>query len=241
MTNPAEAFIQPRTLVTLACVGLLGPLTMFAGDMLLYYTSVSSEYFDSHIAEIMSDMPFARLALGGLFGPIAAVLYMASFLVIVLFIDPDCRRSRIGIFVLFACMMTVGGAYHALFPLFAFHADAVLAGALPEAEHFPAVGALSAAYLNTLSAAYIGCGCAAWIWLAVLVFRGRTLLPRWSLLLTPVLWIPLGELFLALPQPLNVIFAGGWFNLAYLPMFALLVKVALGNASALFTRSTGVA
>lgn len=227
MIEARQQTVDQRTLVILAYVGLSGPLAMFAGDMLLYYQNVSSDYFAAHIAEIMRDMDFVRLALGGLLGPVAAVLYMASFLVIVLLIDPHHHRSRVGILVLFACMMAVGGAYHAQFPLLAFHADAVLAGALQQGETIPAVGKLPSSYLTVLTSAYIGFGAPAWIWLAVLILLRRTLLPRWSLLLIPVLWFPLGDLFYRLPQPLNIILAGGWFNLSYLPMFFLLLKVAL--------------
>lgn len=213
-----------RMLSLLGSLGLLGPLMMFAGDMLLYYRNVDMEYFGRHFAEIMRDHGSARLAVGGLLGPIAAVFYMASFLLAVLLIDRRHRRSRIGIFVVFALMMSIGGAYHAQFPMIAFQADAVLAGVLEAGD--AGFAKVAEGYLALYLYLYLGLGAIAWLWYGVLVGAGRTRLPRWAVLLTPWVWFWLSGLVAELPQPLNIIVAGGWYNLSYLPLFSLLLIVA---------------
>ncbi|MEL7060664.1 MAG: DUF6796 family protein [Acidobacteriota bacterium] len=215
-----------RALVALGWVGLSGPLLMFAGDLLLYFQATSSEEFGQRIFEIIRDHDFSRVALGGILGPVAAVLYMAAFLLAVLLIDGRHPRSRIGIFSLFAFMMAIGGAYHAQFPLLGFHVDAVQAGILPPSETFPGVAEQPAQYALLLLFSYLGLGALAWGWFGILVAAGRTALPRWSVLLTPFLFFWFSDLGALLPQPLNVIVIGGWFNLCYLPLFSMLIWVA---------------
>lgn len=62
-------------------VGLIGSLVMFAGDMLLYYTPGAYD-MDGTLrpyAQIMRDLPEGRVRLRGLLGPVAAFLYVMSF------------------------------------------------------------------------------------------------------------------------------------------------------------------
>jgi hypothetical protein len=213
-------------LIALGVAGLSGPLLMFGGDMLLYYRDVSSEYFAQHIAEIMGEHDFMRMTLGGLAGPVGAVLYMAAFLLAVLLIKPNHPVSRVGIFVLFALMMTIGGAYHSHFPLMGFHAEAVLNGALPQSDAIPGVGREPADYLFVFLYSYLGLGLLAWIWFGFLVVTGQTYLPRWAIVLTPFILFWVSDFMTALPQPWNVVIAGGWYNISYLPMFSLLLLTA---------------
>ena len=199
---------------------------MFGGDMLLYYRDVSSEYFSQHIAEIMGEHDFVRLTLGGLAGPVGAVLYMAAFLLAVLLIKPPRKFSKVGILVLFALMMAIGGAYHSHFPLMGFHAEAVLNGALPQSNLIPGVGETPAAYLSVFLYCYLGLGLLAWLWFGFLVVTGQTLLPRWAIVVTPFILFWVSDFMAALPQPLNIIVAGGWYNISYLPMLTLLLLTA---------------
>lgn len=225
-TNTGAARPSRNTLVTLGIAGVCGPLIMFAGDMLLYYRDVSSEYFTAHIAEIMSENPFLRLTLGGLAGPVGAVFYACGFALAALLIDPRHSFSRIGIFALFAFLIVIGGAYHAQFPQMAFHADAVLSGALPPSPIFHGVAEAPASYLVVFLYSYLGLGLIAWLWLGVLILLGRTALPRWSVILTPYIWFWFSDFMGALPQPFNIIVAGGWYNICYLPFLTFITLVA---------------
>lgn len=213
-------------LVALGIAGVMGPLIMFAGDMLLYYCDVSTEYFTANLGLIMSENSWLRLTLGGLAGPVGAVFYACGFALAALLIDARHSFSRIAIFALFAFLIVIGGAYHAQFPQMAFHVDAVLSGALPASPIFPGAAEAPANYLIVFLYAYLGLGLIAWLWLGALILLGRTALPRWSVVLIPYIWFWFSDVMGALPQPFNVIVAGGWYNICYLPFFAFITLVA---------------
>ena len=72
---------MPFTLA-LTTLGLFGSMLMFAGDMLLYFTSGVYD-MDGTLKpylHIMRDIPAARVRVGGALGPVAAFLYVLGHL-----------------------------------------------------------------------------------------------------------------------------------------------------------------
>ena len=55
---------------------------------------------------------------------------------------------------------------------------------------------------------------------AVLIVMGKTLYPRWFVLLTPAVTIFAGSLWTRIPQPLRIVLFGGWNNLVFVIFFA---------------------
>lgn len=59
--------------------GLVGSLLMYAGDMLLYFTTQPLPDLEKDLLPSMGAVPLERLVAGGLAGPLAAVLYIIGF------------------------------------------------------------------------------------------------------------------------------------------------------------------
>ena len=124
---------DPNAIRKLLVVGALGATLLFVADLILYYPSkkkdrTAQSYFDkidpggSHLAESsMKDMSHGRVMLGGVLGPVSAVLYGIGFFGIFCGLcdsssSPDFSWllplvSALG----FTSLMTVAAVYHALF------------------------------------------------------------------------------------------------------------------------------
>lgn len=68
-----------RNLRLTGYAGLAGSLLMYAGDMLLYFTTQPIPDVDKDLLPSMGAVPLERLFIGGLMEPLAAVLYIIGF------------------------------------------------------------------------------------------------------------------------------------------------------------------
>jgi hypothetical protein len=71
---------RSRALSITAFSGLLGAVTLFGGDMLLYGHFGSGSEFDDRARSVIANASTTRLYVAGLLGPIAALLYLPGSL-----------------------------------------------------------------------------------------------------------------------------------------------------------------
>lgn len=190
-------------------LGIAGTLLMFAGDMLLYFTTSPIPDIDNGLLISMGEIPFGRLVIGGMIGPLAAILYTAGFYHLLLRVEKTSRKVSWLVFSILTISMIIGGAYHAFFPAFG------VVSAQGHPEIIPNLLSY-AVLLAAVSFSLMGIG---WILLCVLVLQKKTSLPRWIVFITPLTTIWLISIWNMLTQPLDIVIAGGWYNLMHTIVF----------------------
>ena len=190
--------------IPLLAIGLVGSLVMFAGDMLLYFTPGAYD-MDGTLrpyARIMRDLPEGRVRAGGVLGPVAAFLYVVGF-----------AGLPAG---LLSFALICGGAYHAQYPYLAI-------AARTEDDSLVEQVAGNIMALQRLATVPMY---AAFVLFGIAVVAGQTALPPWSVVLTPLVTSFLGFLWLRVPQPARCVLFGGWSNLVFTIMFAMMLAFA---------------
>jgi hypothetical protein len=191
-------------------VGLAGALIMFAGDMLLYYTSEDFAYDSKSssaekiqaIVDVMKKLPAKRVMVGGMIGPVSAFLYCVGFYHIVLITD-DRMKTLAMVAFLFLCFgIITGGAYHS---------HCAYLGLLGEDRFRDALEVVEAYFQKLPLIFYAGEGIG-FLLLVILIASGYTLLPRWMFLLSPGILFLLRPAVACLPKGIRIIVSGGWTN-----------------------------
>lgn len=203
------------------CIGILGALLLFAGDMLLLGHFGSAADFRAGMLETIRSAPLARIWAGGLLGPVAGALLVAGFWQVCQSVqEPKGRAARAmwGLFVLFAVGLA---AIHSVWAVFELviqscgNADGVAAAC-------QALAASVQGYMRLSLLALAVPGAIASVILAVLVLRGRTHLPRWTVLANPLLLVAvLLPAFAAAPAPIGAVLLGGSASILLLVFFAV--------------------
>ncbi|RRD59198.1 DUF6796 family protein [Tannerella forsythia] len=191
-------------------IGIAASLLMFAGDMLLYFTTENFTGRHNELLLSMGNVSFGRLVAGGLLGPLAAVLYVIGFYHLYLLIKDVWRKTAGLMFACFSVSMMIGGAFHAFFPAF---------GIVSSQGHPEMIAPLLsyAEWLGGSTFVLMGTG---WLLFCVSVLQKQTALPRWIVVATPLITLWLNYLWHMLPQPWNCLIAGGWNNLVCTLFFA---------------------
>ena len=199
-------------------IGLVGSLVMFAGDMLLYFTPGAYD-MDGTLrpyARIMCDLPEGRVRAGGVLGPVAAFLYVVGFAGLPLLAEGDLAwlaRLTAG---LLSFALICGGAYHAQYPYLAI-------AARTEDDSLVEQVAGNIMALQRLATVPMY---AAFVLFGIAVVAGQTALPPWSVVLTPLATACRGFLWLRVPPPARGVLFGGWSNLVFTIMFAMMLAFA---------------
>lgn len=191
-------------------IGLIASLLMYAGDMLLYFTAEPFQDYKQELLPSMGNVPFDRLAAGGIIGPLSACLYAIGFYHIYLAVRKAYKKTARVMLVAFCASLMFGGAFHAFFPAF---------GIVSAAGHPELIEPLHT-YADRLGSCTMGLMLAAWILFLGLVLGKRTHYPRWIILATPWVSMWLMYLWVELPQPFQILIAGGWSNLMSTIFFA---------------------
>ena len=198
-------------LLTTIWVGLAGALLMFAGDMLLYYTpkdfgygpkSPAKERINA-VIDVMKGLPAGRVMAGGMLGPVAAFLYCVGFYHIVLMTGEQARALAVTAFLLSCLGIIAGGAYHS---------HCAYLGLLGDEENRQALDTVMRYFQKLPLILYTGEGIG-FLLLAFLIVTGKTVLPRWMLLLSPGILFLLRPVVGRLPKGVRIIISGGWTNL----------------------------
>lgn len=191
-------------------IGIAASLLMFAGDMLLYFTTETFANMHDELLPSMGRVSFGRLVAGGLLGPLAAVLYVVGLYHLYLRTrKPYWGFARL-MYAFFALGHVVGGAYHAFFPAFG------IVSAQGQLELIEPLTAYTG-YLAAIAFLLMAVG---WAIFTVITLRRGNNYPRWTLLFNPLFTVWLIFLWQYLPAPFEVVMAGGWFNLIHTLFFA---------------------
>lgn len=191
-------------------IGIVASLLMFAGDMLLYFTTDNFTGRHEELLLSMGNVSFERLVAGGLLGPLAAVLYVVGLYQLYLRTQEVYRHSARVMFALFALSYAVGGAYHAFFPAY---------GIVSAQGHTELIEPLTvyAGYLAAIAFLPMAAG---WTIFTVMTLRRQVDYPLWILFFNPLFTAWLNFLWIELPAPFQVLIGGGWYNLIYTLFFA---------------------
>lgn len=210
-------------LLTTIWVGLTGALLMFAGDMLLYYTpkdfgygpkSPAKERINA-VIDVMKGLPAGRVMAGGMLGPVAAFLYCVGFYHIVLMTGEQARALAVTAFLLSCLGIIAGGAYHS---------HCAYLGLLGDGENRQALDTVMRYFQKLPLILYAGEGIG-FLLLAFLIVTGKTVLPRWMLLLSPGILFLLRPVVGRLPKGVRIIISGGWTNLISVIYYAAVLII----------------
>ncbi|MEM0997790.1 MAG: DUF6796 family protein [Bacteroidota bacterium] len=189
---------------------LLGALVSMVADTLLLYNPEGG-YFAGDYA-FLADFSRERLLWGHYLGILALPLHAAGIYLIYLILQPAGRKIALGAAVLGIYLVFPGVAYHAnVYPL-------ALAG-----RFGPGAVAEMVPFSEPLGLLFAGSFLLLMAGLTVLIFRGKTLLPRWVGFLTPALTYPVWALLIAVAPPLGHLLAPMGFNLSMAIFFAVLL------------------
>jgi hypothetical protein len=202
----------------LGLIGLGAALLMFVGDMCLYGHFGSGGEAISKI--VIANQSDTRIVIGGFIGPIAAILYCVGFFSVYFMISPRSRMLAIVIAGGAAAMMAIGGAYHAMWSIRAFLIKAGLSSGDYQ-ELYTQIKDYTLLFYNTMLA---GAGVVSLLLLFV-VLSGRSLYPRWSVVVNPGILLLLKPLVHFVPAPLGAIVSGGYLNLVFVVFFSVSVLV----------------
>ncbi len=202
----------------LGLIGLGAALLMFVGDMCLYGHFGNGG--DAISKLVISNESDTRIVVGGFIGPIAAILYCVGFFSVYFMISPRSRMLAIVIAGGAAAVMAIGGAYHAMWSIRAFLIKAGLSSGDYQAL-YSQIKDYTLLFYNTMFAG------AEVISLLLLfaVLSGRSLYPRWSVVVNPGILLLLRPLADLIPAPLGAIVSGGYLNLMFVVFFSVSVLV----------------
>ncbi|MDO4753819.1 MAG: hypothetical protein Q4A41_02325 [Bacillota bacterium] len=207
----------PLLLTTTLWVGLGGAVLMLLGDMILYFDRGdydSSKGADA-IVEIMKKVSRKRLYIGGLLGPVSAVLYCVGYYHIVLVANAEYSLLAWIAFFLCCTGIVCGGAFHsqcANLGLIGRHEE------LPQLEEIKNHLAFQKLFLMGFTA--LGN-----LLLIALILLGFTMLPRWAILFTPPVLLLLTPLVNRLPKGIHMVIGGGWTNMITVIYYAAVIVI----------------
>ena len=200
-------------------IGLGAALLMFVGDMCLYGHLGSGGDAISRI--VIANESDTRIVVGGFIGPIAAILYSVGFFSVYFMISPRSRMLAIVIAGGAAAMMVIGGAFHAMWSIRAFLIKTGLSSGDYQALYNQIKDYTLLFYNTTFAGAEVVS-----VFLLFVVLSGRSLYPRWSVVVNPGILFLLRPLADLIPAPLGAIVSGGYLNLVFVVFFSVTVLVA---------------
>ena len=215
----------------LGLIGLGAALLMFVGDMCLYGHFGSGGDAISKLA--ITNESDTRIVVGGFIGPIAAILYCLGFLSVYFMISPRSRMLAIVVAGGAAVVMAIGGTYHAMWSIRAF----LIKAGLSTGEYqglYTQIKEYTLLFYNTMLA---GAGVVS-VLLLFTVLSGRSLYPRWSVVVNPGLLFLFRPLADFVPAPLGAIVSGGYLNLVFVVFFSVNVLVTRSSNDTLQTNGT---
>jgi hypothetical protein len=202
----------------LGLIGLGAALLMFIGDMCLYGHFGGGG--DAISKLVISNVSDTRIVVGGFIGPIAAILYCVGFFSVYFMVSPRSRMLAIVIAGGAAAMMVIGGAYHAMWSIRAFLIKAGLSSGDYQSL-YSQIRDYTLLFYNTMLA---GSGVVSALLLFV-VLSGRSLYPKWSVVVNPGILLLLRPLADFIPAPLGAIVSGGYLNLVFVVFLSVSVFV----------------
>jgi hypothetical protein len=196
--------------------GLLGAIVLFVGDMFLYGHFGSAAEFTVAVQAVARNASQTRLLIGGLLGPIGAMLYIPGFWHVHLNTMQNSRSVSRIIFICLTCMMLFGGTFHGLWAVRML----LLKYSPSPAEGADLLIASFNRYLNSVFALSLSIGCIGGILLILIILFNKTGYPRWMVLVNPGLLLLLTPLIKHIPYPFGSIIYGGYINIVFIVFFS---------------------
>ncbi len=203
------------------CIGLLGAIIMFSGDMLYYYNKNNKCKTDGDlqlIVNVMKKKSNTKLYAGGILGSFSAFFYCLGYYHTVLFIE-DERYQIIGwiCFLVNSLGIICGGTYHSHFAYL---------GLLGKYDNNEVLGEVLR-YMNTQKKIAFTISGVGFTMQAILILFGLTIFPRWMFFVSPLFLVCLTPLMKKLPQELYTIICGGWTNLISIIYYTVAIIICL--------------
>ena len=211
MNTHSDRLLTRKIALWLGIAGILGSLTLFAGDMLFYYNGDQTDL----LANMASSSP-ERIIASGICALIAAWLYTLSSGQIYYAFQPARKWIRLTVFLAFAMIMIAYGVIHGAYVAIAVSAkNAVAAGMAPDS-----LAALASATNNALrNLVYLPFGVFTVLFIPT-VWLKSTFYPRWMILFSPIIPFLLMDFIVGnLEGKFKTIIGGGYLNLILLVFF----------------------
>ena len=215
----------------LGLTGLGAALLMFVGDMCLYGHFGSGE--DAISKVVITNESDTRIVVGGFIGPIAALLYCLGFFCVYFMVSPRSRTLAVVLAAGATATMAMGGTYHAMWSIRAFLIKAGLSSGDHQAVYNQIRDYMSLFYRTMLAGAAVVS-----VLLLFAVLSGRSLYPRWSVVVNPGILFLLRPLADFVPAPLGAIISGGYLNLVFVVFFSVNVMATRSTNDTLQTHGT---
>ncbi|NPA43910.1 MAG: hypothetical protein GXO49_00085 [Chlorobi bacterium] len=205
---------------TFGIFGILGGLTLFAGDMLFYYNSESI-----NIAENMGNVSDARIIASGVSAFFATLFYLLGLGQIYYAFKPSPKKIRNIVLISFASLLVLYGVVHGAYVGIATSAKLAVQNNLDITKST----ALALKTNNTLRLFGYPIFLVLSIYFLSQVWKGNTLYPKWIIFFFPL--IPFIIQFILaefLTGTARLIILGGYLNLI-LVLFFFASTIALWN------------
>lgn len=191
-----------------ALIGLIGAILMFFGDMSLYldFNTKKQKNSINYTISAMRNVSRARLYLGGLIGPTAALLYLVGFHHITLIAGAESAALARISFIFCSLGLIIGGA---------FHSHCAYLGLIGRLQNSSEALNEVVKYIKIMAIFVYSCLGIGTGLLTLLIGLGKTLLPGWYIVFSPFLLIMLKPLLFHLPNRFEKIINGGWTNLIF--------------------------
>lgn len=196
--------------------GCLGSIVFFIGDM-LYYGGWGPGNFSTD--ERMAHVALWRLHFGSITGPVGTAFNVLGSLGLWYCCRRAAPRAATTMLAGLYALNLFGELQHGIFGPLGF----AIRDCGQKSEAVAQIGRLnSALMLICLALFFVGYG----IWI-LLALRKEAGVPRWTVLLCPLVTFWLLGLMVHVPDPLGLPLAGGWTNIAGMTWFAVLAVTAL--------------
>lgn len=192
-------------------IGILGSILLFVGDMFLFGHFGNAIEFDHNIEIVAQHASQTRLFIGGILGPLGAMLSVFGFWHIHLNTKKSSPLISLIIFISLTCMMFFGGSYHTIWTvrmlLFKYPLSAVDNATL-FISSFNTF--LTTIFIITVAVGYVG-----GLLLAILILLRKSIYPRWTVLITPGILLLFAPLVKHISSPIGSVVFGGYLNLVF--------------------------
>jgi hypothetical protein len=202
-------------------IGIFASMLLFIGDMLLYGHFGNASEFSKNIQIVAQNSSQIRLFIGGILGPIGAMLYIAGFWHIYLNTKQYSRFVSKLILISLSCMMFFGGTYHSLWTI------RMLLFKYPMASVDNTCLFLESfnCYFKTIFNISLLIGYLGGILLAILIFFHKSAYPRWIIIVNPGIMLLLTPFMKHLSHPFGSIIFGGYINIVFFIFLTISVIV----------------
>ncbi len=208
-------------------IGILGSVLLFSGDMLLYGHFGSADEFYGNIQILAQNESQLRLFVGGLAGPLGAMLCVAGFWHIYVNIKRYSPSTALIIFFSLTGMMFFGGAFHTLWAVRMLIFKYLLLS-IDNANIF--ITSFNS-YLNTTFIISVMIGCIGGLLMIILILFRKSPYPRWVVFTNPGILLLLTPLIKRIPSPAGLIIYGGYLNIVFIIFFTCSVIITWGKST----------